>query len=91
MLVLSVVVVVLGFYVPPTAKVIPRRDLGLKSHPKDWRSLGSNPQPLVYKASGFTTTLRRLLVLSVNLFVCLRLYILVNKFLAILGRVPGFN
>ena len=33
-----VVVVVLGFYVPPTAKVIRRRDLGLKSHPKDWRS-----------------------------------------------------
>ena len=38
----SVVVVVLGFYVPPTAKVIWRRDLGLKSHPKDWRSPGSN-------------------------------------------------
>ena len=33
-----VVVVVLGFYVQPTAKVIRRRDLGLKSHPKDWRS-----------------------------------------------------
>ena len=31
-------VVVLGFYVPPTAKVIRRWDLGLKSHPKDWRS-----------------------------------------------------
>ena len=30
-----VVVVVLGLYVPPTAKVIPRRDLGLKSHPQD--------------------------------------------------------
>ena len=28
-------VVVLGFYVPPTAKVIRRWDLGLKSHPKD--------------------------------------------------------
>ena len=26
-------VVVLGFYVSPTAKVIRRRDLGLKSHP----------------------------------------------------------
>ena len=36
------VVAVLGFYVPPTAKVIRRRDLGLKSHPKDWRSPGSN-------------------------------------------------
>ena len=42
--------VVLGFYVPPTAKVIRKRDLGLKSHPKDWRSLGSNSGPLVYKA-----------------------------------------
>ena len=28
--------VVLVFYVPPTAKVIWRRDLGLKSHPKDF-------------------------------------------------------
>ena len=27
-------VVRLGFYVPPTAKVIRRRDPGLKSHPK---------------------------------------------------------
>ena len=35
-------VVVLGFYISPTAKVIRRRDLGLKSHPKDWRSPGSN-------------------------------------------------
>ena len=38
--VVVVVVVVLGFYVSPTAKVIRRRDLGLKSHPKDWRSPG---------------------------------------------------
>ena len=30
-----VVVVVIGFYVPPTAKVIRRRDLRLKSHQKD--------------------------------------------------------
>ena len=29
------VVMVLGFYVSPTAKVIRRRGLGLKSHPKD--------------------------------------------------------
>ena len=36
----DVVVVVLGFYVSPAAKVILRRDLGLKSHPKDWRSPG---------------------------------------------------
>ena len=41
--VVPMVVVVLGFYVPPTAKVIRRRDLGFKSHPKDWRSPGSNP------------------------------------------------
>ena len=58
-----VVVVVLGFYVPPTAKVIRRRDLGLESHPKasDWRSSGSNSRPLVYKASSLTATPRRLL------------------------------
>ena len=30
-----VVAIVLGFYIPPTAKVIRRRDIGLKSHPKD--------------------------------------------------------
>ena len=56
-----VVVVVLGFYVPPTAKVVRRRDLGLKSHRKDWRSPGSNSRPLVYKASSLTTTPRGLL------------------------------
>ena len=33
--VIVVMVVMLGFYVQPTAKVIRRRDLGLKSHPKD--------------------------------------------------------
>ena len=37
----------LGFYVQPTAKVIRRQDLGLKSHPKDSRTL-------VHKASSFT-------------------------------------
>ena len=51
---LIVVVVVLRFYVPPTAKVIRRRDIGLKSHPKDWRSPGSNSGPLVYKAGSLT-------------------------------------
>ena len=56
-----VVVVVLGFYVPPTAKVIQRQDLGLKSYPKDWRSPGTNSRPLVYKASSLTTTPRRFL------------------------------
>ena len=43
------VVVVLGFYVPPAAKVIWRRDLGLKSQPKDWRSPGSNSNCLEVK------------------------------------------
>ena len=55
------VVVVLGFYVWPTAKVIQRRDIGLKSHRKDWRSPGSNPRPLVYKVSSLTTTPGKLL------------------------------
>ena len=55
-------VVVLGLYVPPTAKVIRRRGLGLKSHPQDWRSPESNSRPLVYKASSLTTTPRGLLV-----------------------------
>ena len=57
-------VVVLGFYVPPTAKVIRRRDLGLKSHPKDWRSPGSNSRPLVYKAGSLTARPQRLLYCS---------------------------
>ena len=52
----KVVVVVLGFYISPTVKVIRRRDLGLKSHPKDKRSPGLNQRPQVYKASSFTTT-----------------------------------
>ena len=64
-----VVVVVLGFYVPPTAKVIRRRDLGLKSHPNDWRRPGSNSRPLVYKASSLTTTPRRLLNIDACFFV----------------------
>ena len=58
-----IVVVVLGFYVPPTAKVIRRRDFGLKSHPKDWRSPESNSGPLVYKAGSLTARPRRLLSL----------------------------
>ena len=32
------VVIVLGFNVPSRTKVMQRRDLGLKSHTKDWRS-----------------------------------------------------
>ena len=31
-------------------------DLGFKSHLKDWRSQGLNPQPLVYKVSSFAST-----------------------------------
>ena len=38
-------VVVLGFYVSPTAKVIRRRDLSLKSHSKDWTSPGTTMTP----------------------------------------------
>ena len=57
------VVVVFVFNVPPTAKVIWRRGHGLKSHPTDWRSRESNLRPLVYKASGLSTTPRRLLAL----------------------------
>ena len=34
----SIVVVVLGIYVPPAAKVMQRQDLGLKSHPKDYQT-----------------------------------------------------
>ena len=34
---------------------------GFKSYPKDWRSPGSNPRALVYKACGITTTPRKLL------------------------------
>ena len=56
----------LGVYVPPTAKVMRRRDLGLKSHPKDRRSPGSNSRPQVYKASDLTTTPRRLLTIRVD-------------------------
>ena len=61
-MVVVVVVVVLGYYVPPTAKVKRTRDLGLRSHQKDWRSPGSNSRPLVYKGSSLTTTPRRLLL-----------------------------
>ena len=54
-------VVVLGLNVPPTVKVIRSGGLGFKSHPKDWRSPGSNRRHLVYKPSSFTATPRRLL------------------------------
>ena len=69
-------VVVLEFYLPQTSKVIRRRDLGLKSHPKDWRRLGSNSRPQVYKVSSLTTTPWRLLrmVLVVNFFVILNFF-----------------
>ena len=46
----------LVFNVPPTAKVIWKRGNGLKSHPTDWRSRESILPPLVYKASGLSTT-----------------------------------
>ena len=47
------------FYTLPTAKVIRRWSPGLKSHPKDWRSPGSNSGPLVYKAGSLTARPRR--------------------------------
>ena len=47
--------------------VIRRRDLSLKSHPKDWRSPGSNSRSLVYKSKSFTTSPRRLLLFLVFL------------------------
>ena len=49
------------FNVPPTAKIIWRRGHELKSHPTDWWSRESNLRPLVYKASGLSTTPQRLL------------------------------
>ena len=61
------IVVVLGFYVPPTAKVIRRRYLGLKSHPKDWRSPGSISGPLVYKAGSLTARPLRLLIVGIDI------------------------
>ena len=35
--------------------VIHRLGLRLESNLNDWRSLGSNPRPLVYKDSSFTS------------------------------------
>ena len=68
-------VVVLEFYVPPTAKVIRRRDLGLKFHPKDWRSPGSNSRPLVYKADSLTARPRRLLYSNIKCLGSILIYI----------------
>ena len=69
---MSYFVVVFGFYVPPTAKVILRRGLRLKSSAKCWRSLESSPRQLVYKANSFTTIPLRLLChILYCLFCCL--------------------
>ena len=35
----NLIVVVLGFYVPPMVEVLRRRDLGLECHPKDCQNL----------------------------------------------------
>ena len=43
------VVVVLGFYNQPTAKVIRSRDLGLKPYPKDWPFRPDIQYPFVKK------------------------------------------
>ena len=50
----------LGFYVPLNRSYGDGTSV-YKSHPKDWRSPGSNSRPLVYKASSLTTRPRRLL------------------------------
>ena len=54
------------FNVPPTAKVILTWGHSLKSHPTDWGSWESSLQPLVYKASGLSTTPQQLLLNVVN-------------------------
>ena len=43
---------ILGFYVSPTAKIIRRRDLGLKSHPKDWNIQTDEQKDENYKPVG---------------------------------------
>ena len=61
-----VVVVVFVFNVPQIAKVIWRQGHVLKSHLTDWFSQKSNLQPLVYKASGLSTTTQRLLLETIE-------------------------
>ena len=68
----------LGFYVPPTAKVKRRRDLALKSYQNDWRSPGSNSRYLVNKACSLTTTPRRRLYCTVMTMAILNRF-LTNK------------
>ena len=65
-----VVVVVLGYNVLPTAQVIRRLDLDLKSHPKDWKKLWSNPRTLVYKANTLITKSQRLPYISGDRSLC---------------------
>ena len=52
-----------GFNVPLTTRSW-RRDLVLKSHPKEWRSGGSNQRPQDCRISTLTTAPRPLLVLE---------------------------
>ena len=54
------------FNIPTTAKVICGPGHSLKHYPTDQRSQGSNLQPLVYKASGLSTTTQRLLEMENN-------------------------
>ena len=49
------------FNIPPTTKLIWGQGHGLKFHPTDCRSQESNPQSLVYKVSGLSTTPQRFL------------------------------
>ena len=54
----------LGFKVPPTAKVIKRRDFGLKTCPIDWRSTGSKRRALAYMVTLHDITAPRRLFTS---------------------------
>ena len=50
-----ILLLLIGRFHVLTATVIWRRNLGLMSHLKDWRSLGSNPLSLVFMAGGLCT------------------------------------
>ena len=49
-----IVMLIVSFCLTQQLKVIWRLEIGLKSHPKDWRSLTPNLQLLVFKSSDLT-------------------------------------
>ena len=59
-----VVVVLIGSYVPPTAKIIRRRDLDFKSHKKDWRLLPYQASTLCFSIEYFALRRRGGLVVK---------------------------